>query len=78
MSIEDEIATIVSGVRPSIRVEQDRYDESLFDIGIDSLDHATILLQVEEKFDIKVPDEVVPGLVSVSLIAAFVAKAKEQ
>jgi acyl carrier protein len=76
MSIQDEIAKIVSDVCPSISVEPERYDNSLFDTGIDSLDHATILLQVEEKFDVKIPDDVVPGLVSVSLIAKFVANAK--
>ena len=49
---------------------------SLFDLGFDSLDHATILLQVEETFDVKIPDEESENLITVRQIAGFVAARK--
>lgn len=74
MSDRDTIAAIVSDVSPAIKIASADYDKSLFDLGLDSLDHATILLQVEEKFDVKIPDDHADVMISVSAIADFVAK----
>ncbi len=76
MSDQDTIAEIVRDVSPSVTLEPNVYGQSLFDLGLDSLDHATILLQVEEKFGIKIPDDVAGRMMSVSDIAAFVAKSR--
>jgi acyl carrier protein len=73
MSDRDTIAAIVSDVSPAIKIASADYDKSLFDLGLDSLDHATILLQVEEKFDVKIPDDHADTMISVSAIADFVA-----
>jgi len=74
MSDQDTIAEIVSDVSPAIKIAPDDYDKPLFDLGLDSLDHATILLQVEEKFDVKIPDDRADAMISVLAIADFVAK----
>jgi len=74
MSDHDTIAAIVSDVSPAIKIGPDDYDKPLFDLGLDSLDHATILLHVEEKFDVKIPDDRADAMISVLAIADFVAK----
>jgi acyl carrier protein len=74
MSDQDTIAAIVTDVSPAIKIGRGDYDKSLFDLGVDSLDHATILLQVEEKFDVKIPDDHAEAMISVVVIADFVAK----
>lgn len=73
---ESEIMSIVRDVNPSIEVSDSDVEVSLFDLGFDSLDHATILLQVEETFDVKIPDEESENLITVRQIAGFVAARK--
>jgi acyl carrier protein len=73
MSDQDTIAEIVTDVSPAIKIGQGDYDKSLFDLGLDSLDHATILLQVEEKFAVKIPDDRAEAMISVATIADFIA-----
>lgn len=74
MSDQDTIAAIITDVSPATKIGRGDYHKSLFDLGVDSLDHATILLQVEEKFDIKIPDDHAEAMISVAVIADFVAK----
>jgi len=74
MSHVEKIAAIVNDVNPSITVAPAQYDEALLDIGLDSLDHASVLLQVEEVYDIKIPDDQAEQLMTVSSIASFVAE----
>ena len=76
MTDQQVIVAIVRDVSPSIEIGADDLEKSLFDLGLDSLDHATILLQVEEKFGVKIPDEVAGDLASVSSIAALVARTR--
>jgi len=76
MSDHDAIADLVRDVAPSIALGPGQYDQSLFDLGIDSLDHASILLQVEERFGVKIPDEAAEALTSVSAIAGFVTSCR--
>lgn len=73
MSVSDDVARIVLDVSPTATIRVDQYGRSLRELGLDSLDHATILLQVEEKFGVKIPDDAAESLVSVSAIAEFVA-----
>ena len=56
MSDREAIAAIVRDINPSIEIDPTQYDKFLFDLGLDSLDHSTILLNVEEKFGVKIPD----------------------
>lgn len=73
MEDDVKIADLIRDVAPSISIGPAQYDRSLFALGIDSLDHASILLQVEEHFGIKIPDEAAESLTSVAAIAGFVA-----
>jgi acyl carrier protein len=73
MSKADAIAAIVRDISPAMAIGAEKYGESLFKLGIDSLDHASILLAVEEKFGVKIPDEAAEKLVTIVAIADFVA-----
>lgn len=70
----NELREIVLKVVPSAVVSSEEdYDKPLQEIGIDSLDTMSLLLEVQERFDVEVPDEVVDGLTSLRSIAQFVA-----
>jgi acyl carrier protein len=73
MSERDDVVRIIRDVSPTATIRADQYGDSLLDLGLDSLDHATILLQVEEKFGVKIPDDAAASLVTVTAIAEFVA-----
>lgn len=46
-------------------------DDSLKDAGIDSLDIMTFFLGIEEKFNVKIPDEDIDALDSIDNIIAY-------
>ena len=47
-------------------------DKSLLDYGVDSLDFSKVLLALEEKYEIRIPDEVMESLETVNKLAAYV------
>jgi len=47
-------------------------DESLYDAGLDSLDHATLLLAVQESFGVAIPDADVDKCQSIAAIVDYV------
>jgi len=49
-------------------------DTTLSDMGLDSLDSATFLLSVEEKYGVKIPDEDMGDLETLGDIIAYVEK----
>lgn len=49
-------------------------DEDFFDAGLDSLDHASILLALQENHDLTIPDEAVDDCRSINAILAFAEK----
>jgi acyl carrier protein len=53
-----------------------QYDSSFSENGVDSLDMANILLAIEEKFKVKIPDEDIPRLTSVNAIADYLTERK--
>jgi acyl carrier protein len=58
-----------------LRDEPLRPDEDLFDAGFDSMSISRILVFVEERFGIRIPDEevVVDDIATLDKLAAFVA-----
>lgn len=78
MADEAKIADIIRDVAPSVKIGPADYQQPLKGLGLDSLDHASILLQIEEHFGIKIPDEAAESLTSVGAIARFVADCKAQ
>jgi acyl carrier protein len=76
MPDEDLVAAVLKAVKdaaPTVESPGD-HDQSLFDLGLDSLDHSAMLLALEETYDVAIPDEDVDGLKSVNQIAAYLEK----
>ena len=66
-----EIITILSNINPN-RNFDDLDEGTLFaDADIDSLDRMDLLLGVEERYGIKIPDEAVENLTSINAILAY-------
>ena len=59
------------GVDPKI-LDSLPSDDSLLDAGVDSLDFANLLLVIEERFGIKIPDEEALALDSLRSIVEYV------
>lgn len=53
-----------------------QYDSDFSENGVDSLDMSNILLMIEEKFKVKIPDDDIPQLTSVNAIAEYLANRK--
>jgi acyl carrier protein len=68
------VVDILRKTAPTIGGGLDNHDKSLFDAGIDSLDHAALLLALEEKYAIKIPDSDVDGLSSINQIATYLER----
>jgi acyl carrier protein len=76
MSERDDVVRIIRDVSPTATIRADQYGDSLLDLGLDSLDHATILLQVEEKFGVKIPDDELANLRTVGDAVSYIEKAQ--
>jgi acyl carrier protein len=72
MDIKNDIVGIVKSVCTSVRIGTDDYDKSLKDTGVDSLDMSGILLELEEKYRIKIPDEDIEQLKTVNIIVDYI------
>ena len=70
-----DIRNIIKNAGVSEDLAQLINDGSLKEIGLDSLDMANVLLQIEEKFNIKIPDEDVEQLDSINSIVAYIQEA---
>ena len=73
MPDQDLVAAVVKALQDAApTVERPgNHDQSLFDLGLDSLDHSAMLLALEEAYRIDIPDEDVDGLKSVNQIVAY-------
>ena len=65
--LETEIAGDLVALQPDTTFES---------VGVDSLDTFNILLSVEEAFDVKIPEENVEDLNSISKLIVFIKAAK--
>ena len=66
---------IIKILQEHFNTEIDNTDLSLIDdIGADSLDVVEIVMQIEEEFDIEIPDEEVEKLTTVQEIIDYVEK----
>jgi acyl carrier protein len=56
------------------KIDFDSFNEQadLRDIGADSLDMMTIILEVQTKYDLEIPDEQIENLTSVSKICQYI------
>ncbi len=71
----DEIRAIVHGVESSADVVQLDENMNFSDAGIDSLEIFSILLGVEEKFSVTIPEDISEKLNSISEILKYLETA---
>jgi acyl carrier protein len=67
-----KVREIIGSVKDDFDVSQLGVDSSLEDAGLDSMDIATILIGVQETFNMKIPDEDVDSLVSIRAISDYI------
>lgn len=67
----NDIRSIIVEVVKGVDISGMTDDQDFDDAGIDSLDHSMILLSIEEKTSVKIPDEAVEDCRSVQGIIAF-------
>jgi acyl carrier protein len=65
------ILSLIQGACVSADVAKIKGGGLLRDAGVDSLDMMNVLLAVEEKFGIKIPDDDIPKLETVAGIVAY-------
>lgn len=68
------IVALIAETAPASVAAVTDHDRPLSDQGLDSLDHSALLLAVEERYGIKVPDADAERLDTVNRIAAYVAE----
>ena len=66
-----DIAKIVENIRPDVQLPATAYFTPLKDLGIDSLDVASIFLAIREDFGVVVPDEEIDALDTIERIALY-------
>jgi len=73
-SIRDEITDIIRvSSKPRVPDLSDE-DKSLFEVGLDSLDYATAIMAIEEKYNLAIAETEIEGLISLNQIVSFVER----
>lgn len=72
-NIHEGVIKIINEISDAI-IEECDYDKKIKDLGVDSLDMANILLELEEKFHITIKDEDIEDLKSINLIVEYINK----
>lgn len=75
MSVEQKIRDLISKSVARFDGNAVKADGLLIDSGLDSLDIATVLLEVQEAFDITLPERQEDEYDTLAKLAAFVVKA---
>ncbi len=69
----EEIRNIVEEAETMVEMDTLVNDVPLTDQDVDSLDMANILLLIEEKYDIKIPDEDMSQIQSIDDIVTYIS-----
>ncbi len=69
-----EILNIIEKVVPANIGKIVDYDRSFYEYGLDSLDYSSILLEIEERFDIKIEDEKMEDLRTVNSLLSHITE----
>jgi len=72
MATITEIQAIIEEAVTYGEVEKLESDIKLTDQGIDSLDMASVYMMLEEKFSIKIPDDVIDDLLTIDQIINYI------
>jgi len=71
---QEEILSIVVSTGASADISEIKGDTLLSKVGIDSLEMMDVLLRIEEKFSIKIPDEDIDALNTIDSIVSYLQK----
>lgn len=71
---ENKIAALIGEVRGSSPVDAADYDKPLKELGLDSLDIASVFLAISEQIGVRVPDQDIDRLDTVRAIAAYLER----
>ncbi len=73
---QEFLAGLIDTVRTAARLEESvtvTADSSFVeDLGIDSLDLVGVLVEIQDRFGVDIPEEVVPDLLTVGDVAGYV------
>lgn len=69
--MQETLRRLIGQVSPALAGKAINSSISLLELGLDSLDHANLLLAVEEEFSVKVPDEEAERLITVDSLIKF-------
>jgi len=69
--MQETLRRLIGQVSPALAGKAIDSSVSLLELGLDSLDHANLLLAVEEEFSVKVLDEEAGQLVTVNSLVKF-------
>lgn len=67
----EEIINLIKNANTMIDMDDLTADANLRDIGADSLDMMNILLAIQEKYAVEVPDKEIEKLVNVTAICTY-------
>jgi len=73
-SLKDQIVAVINEVCAPNQPELGDGSKSLLECGMDSLDLASLIMALEEKYNIEVDSRDVENLVTLDAIVAFFAK----
>jgi|GEM_PF-420947 len=74
---EADVRDAIKGVAGSDTAMQIPVEETFADAGIDSLDHTNILLRLQERHNLVVPDEALDECSSINGILAFAQRQED-
>jgi acyl carrier protein len=69
--MEKQVRELIAAVKPGIGAENIGSELDLNDAGFDSLDIASLLLAIQERFNLQISDADAEGLVTIDAIAAY-------
>jgi|688.fasta_scaffold21982_3 acyl carrier protein len=72
-SLEDRIRNLILRAIPKLGSGEIKNELSLFTLGIDSLDHAKILMTIEDDLGIEINDEDINNLKSIDDLCTYCA-----
>jgi acyl carrier protein len=77
-SLVGEVTEVIrKAARIPSRVPVDRHSRLVEDLAIDSLDLISVILQIQDHFDVVIEDDAVSNLCRVADLAAYLAERKD-
>ena len=78
MLTAQKIRDVISGAVEDFDAGTIRPSDDFFEAGLDSLDHATILLSIQEEYGLTIPDDAIDDCRSIEGILAYESKVGER